>query len=48
MRGFRVTNCKSGKDRTGVGVSLEQFMILNKYHQIPQAQQQQILDDLRR
>ena len=48
MNGLRVTNCKSGKDRTGVGVTLEQCMILARNHDLPREMNQYVLDDLRR
>ena len=48
MHGFRVTNCKSGKDRTGVSVSLEQCMLLVRNHDYPYSQSQMVLDELRR
>lgn len=46
--GIRVTNCKSGKDRTGVSVSLEQCFILVREHNLDNSMMQYILDDLRR
>ena len=48
MFGIRVTNCKSGKDRTGVGVTLEECMILMRNHDLPREMMQLVLDDLRR
>ena len=48
MNGIRVTNCKSGKDRTGVSVSLEQSLLLIRHHGLPVFMQQRILDDMRR
>lgn len=48
MNGFRVTNCKSGKDRTGVGVSLEQCLLLVRNHNLESSMTQQVLDDFRR
>jgi len=46
--GLRITNCKSGKDRTGVGVSLEQVLILLQNHDLNKYSTQYFLDDLRR
>lgn len=48
MNGFRVTNCKSGKDRTGVGVSLEQCLLLVRNHNLDNSMTQHVLDDFRR
>ena len=48
MYGLRITNCKSGKDRTGVGITLEECMILQRYHNLPREMSQFVLDDLRR
>ena len=48
MYGIRVTNCKSGKDRTGVGVTLEECMLLLRNHDLPREMMQIVLDDLRR
>jgi hypothetical protein len=46
--GIRITNCKSGKDRTGMGVTFEQCMLLVRNHDVSTIMTQQILDDLRR
>ncbi|CAF0704911.1 unnamed protein product [Brachionus calyciflorus] len=48
MNGFRVTNCKSGKDRSGVGVSLEQCLLLLRNHNLENSMTQEVLDDFRR
>jgi hypothetical protein len=48
MFGLRATNCKSGKDRTGVSVSLEQAQILLHETKLNPTLLQTILDDLRR
>ncbi len=48
LNGIRVTNCKSGKDRTGVSVSLEQCFILVREHHFDNSLMQYTLNDLRR
>lgn len=48
LNGIRVTNCKSGKDRTAMSVSLEQAMCLIRNHNLSFEMIQTLLDDLRR
>ena len=48
IHGIRVTNCKSGKDRTGMCVSLEQVLLLTRHHELPVDMIQPCLDDFRR
>jgi hypothetical protein len=48
INGVRVTNCKSGKDRTAMSVSLEQAMLLVRNHGLPEGMMQPFLDDVRR
>eukprot|EP00055_Hartaetosiga_balthica_P008348 m.30794 g.30794 ORF g.30794 m.30794 type:complete len:1169 (-) comp6254_c0_seq1:160-3666(-) len=47
MNGIRVTMCKSGKDRTGMAVTLESAQLLVKNHDISEKRIQVILDELR-
>ena len=46
--GLRFTNCKSGKDRTGMGVTLEQIQILSREYDLAEHEYQKALDAMRR
>merc|ERR1711953_144723 len=45
--GARVVNCKSGKDRTGMAVTLEQTRAIQYYCPLPDPHIQSIMDDMR-
>merc|ERR1712045_135651 len=47
MHGLRFTNCKSGKDRTGMGVTLEQIQILSREYDLAEHEYQKALDAMR-
>ena len=46
--GLRFTNCKSGKDRTGMSVTLEQVQILSREYDLAEHEYQKALDAMRR
>lgn len=46
--GLRFTNCKSAKDRTGMGVTLEQVQILSREYDLAEHEYQKALDAMRR
>jgi hypothetical protein len=48
LDGIRITNCKSGKDRTAMSISLEQCRILQQYYYLSDNLFQEMLDQLRR
>merc|ERR1712111_264846 len=47
MHGLRFTNCKSGKDRTGMAVTLEQIQILSREYDLAEHEYQKALDAMR-
>lgn len=47
MNGSRIISCKSGKDRTGMSVTLEQCKILLQKHSLKKSSFQQALDTMR-
>jgi inositol polyphosphate-4-phosphatase len=47
MNGLRVTSCKSAKDRTGMGTTLEQARILQQEFHLPGENLQNVLDVIR-
>lgn len=48
MRGGRVTSCKSGKDRTGMAVTLEETCFLRNYHHLESSEFNNTLSTIRR
>ncbi len=46
--GLRFINCKSGKDRTGMAVTLEQVQILSREFDLAEHEYQRALDVMRR
>ena len=46
--GLRFINCKSGKDRTGMAVTLEQTQILSREYDLAEHEYQKALDAMRR
>lgn len=48
LDGIRITNCKSGKDRTAMSISLEQCRLLKQYYHLSDNLFQEMLDQLRR
>ncbi len=48
LKGLRFTNCKSGKDRTAMGATLEQIQLLQRRHELKQDDFQQAIDCMRR
>merc|ERR1712098_51164 len=47
LQGLRFTNCKSGKDRTGMAVTLEQIQILSREYDLAEHEYQKALDSMR-
>ena len=45
---FKIFKKNSGKDRTGMSVSLEQCLIMVRCHNLENSLTQYVLDDLRR
>ena len=41
-------SCKSGKDRTGMSVTMDQVSVLTRWHQLPAADAHRLLDEMRR
>ena len=46
--GLRMTSCKSGKDRTGMSVTLEQVNILSREFDLADNEYERALDTMRR
>ena len=46
--GLRLTSCKSGKDRTGMSVTLEQVNILSREFDLADNEYERALDTMRR
>ena len=46
--GLRMTSCKSGKDRTGMSVTLEQVNILSREFDLADNEYERALDSMRR
>ena len=47
-KGIRMTSCKSGKDRTGMAVTLEQVNLLSREFDLADTEYQRALDTFRR
>eukprot|EP00095_Tigriopus_kingsejongensis_P011180 maker-scaffold456_size166325-snap-gene-0.28 protein:Tk11180 transcript:maker-scaffold456_size166325-snap-gene-0.28-mRNA-1 annotation:"type i inositol- -bisphosphate 4-phosphatase-like" len=47
LQGIRFTNCKSGKDRTGMSATLEQVQILSREYDLAEIEYQKALDVMR-
>ncbi len=48
LTGLRFTNCKSGKDRTGMSATLEQVQILSREFDLAEHEYQRAIDVMRR
>lgn len=48
MQGGRLTSCKSGKDRTGMAITLEECCFLRNYHHLDSSAFNNALSTMRR